>query len=269
MKTVKKSTKQTAIKTPTGKKRGRHAKVKVELQTAHVVIILDESGSMAQTRDVTIRGVNEQIQKIKESGKSDKVKTFVSFVTFNSRGQTKFRIFNQAVENLNEITEKDYVPNGSTAIYDAVGEAVDKYITETKHDDKDTTYLFVIVSDGEENSSGTYTAKLIAEKIQELQKNGRWTFTYMGSNQDLSKVSADMGIPLSNMAMYSSSVAGTTRGMTLNSAAIDGYMQTRSKGVVPVASSFYNSDNKVADFTEDALTPLDLSKITLKDDSKI
>lgn len=258
----------TKNKLSTGKKRGRPAKVKVELQTAHVVIILDESGSMSSTRDVTIRGVNEQIQKIKENSKSDKIQTFISFVTFNSRGSTNFRFFNQPVESLTEITEKEYVPSGMTAMYDAVGETIDKYIFETEYNDKNTTYLIVIVSDGEENASGTYTDKLIAEKIQELQKNGRWTFTYMGANQDLSKVSVHLGIPLSNMAMYSSSIIGTSKGMTLNSSAIGGYMKTRSGGFIPTSSEFYNSDNKVADFSENAPISVDTIKVSLKDNSK-
>lgn len=250
---MKKTNKKTETKTKsTGKKRGRKPKAKVEIQTSHVFIILDESGSMSSVRDVTISGVNEQIQKIKENSKSDKVKTFVSFVTFNSNGQTKFRVFNQPVENLKEITTSDYVPNGMTAMYDAVAETLDKYLAETKHEDKNTTYLAVIVSDGAENDSKKFTAKDVSERIQKLQKTGRWTISYMGANQDLSKVSQDLGISLGNMAKYSSTTRGTVKAMACSSNALGDYMMERSRGFIPKADTLYSAKGELSDFTEDA-----------------
>jgi Mg-chelatase subunit ChlD len=239
---AKKTTKAKTKKTKTKK---------VEKQISHVAIILDESGSMSSVAGVTINGVNEQIQKIKEAGKSKIVETFVSFVTFNSNGQTKFRVFNQPVDSLKEITAADYKPNGLTAMYDAVGETFDKYLAETKHEDKNTTYLVVIVSDGEENDSKKYLAKDVAEKIQALQVTGRWTISYMGANQDLSKVSKDLGISLGNMAKYSSTRGGTMKAMSSNAMAVGDYMTTRSLGAIPRADALYSAKGELSDFTED------------------
>ncbi len=41
-------------------------------------------------------------------------------------------------------------------------------------------------------------------------KAARWTFTYLGANQDLSTVSEDLHIPRDNMSAYASTGAGTT-----------------------------------------------------------
>ena len=65
----------------------------------------------------------------------------------------------------------------------------------SKEEDTGASYLVIIMSDGEENSSIKVSSKELAEKIQKFQATGRWTFTYIGSNQDLSKIQQVLNIP--------------------------------------------------------------------------
>ena len=100
-----------------------------------------------------------------------------------------------------------YLPCDSTAILDAVGIALERFATEVG-DDAETRYVVVIISDGEENASRRYNYEVIASMIGVRQNTGRWTFAYVGANQDLSEVSRRMHIPRQNMVCYAPSREG-------------------------------------------------------------
>jgi len=67
-------------------------------------------------------------------------------------------------------------------------------------DTDDTHYLIIIISDGEENASKEYDYDRIGSLIRRLQDTKRWTFVYIGANQDLSKLSNKMKIPSGNVS---------------------------------------------------------------------
>lgn len=164
------------------------------------LIILDESGSMESIKKPTVSGFNELVQTMKGLQKEHKEqKHFISFITFNGLG-IKTKLFNQPVEELSLITEKMYNPDASTPLYDAIGDAV----LRLKHEiytQENYNVLVTILTDGEENSSTKFSGKEIKIIIEDLQKNN-WTFTYIGANQDVLKVAADLAIPVSNTLSY-------------------------------------------------------------------
>lgn len=168
----------------------------------HVAIVLDRSGSMASCRAETINGFNEQVQKITGKTKTDGTAdtTLITLVLFNH--EVEFVHFVSPVDSLREITAEQYVPNGSTAMLDAVGLTLTRFEREVE-DDEQTRYLVIIITDGEENDSKEFTYERIAEMIQKRQQTGRWTFSYMGANQDLSDLSKRLNIPKSNTATRS------------------------------------------------------------------
>ena len=168
--------------------------------TSHIAIILDKSGSMGSCREQTISGFNEQIQQIQDTGKDSKV----SFVAFNHEVDTVF--WNEDPDRLVPITSSDYQPSGSTAMYDAVGYTINRLKDEVGKDD---TVLLIIMSDGWENASKKFNQSTLAEMIQERQSTDKWTITYMGANQDLSKISEDLKIKKGNMSSYTSTQVGT------------------------------------------------------------
>jgi hypothetical protein len=208
----------------------------------YALIILDRSGSMMSCRDATLRGVNEKLQQIREEAKEQEI--LLSFYTFS--GGVYEHAFNQVPGSLSDLTDAEYRPNGSTAMLDAVGYAVSKLREETRGE-KDIRYLVEIVSDGEENASHEFSYPSVAKIIQECQAAGNWTFAYMGSNQDLSKVADALNIPRANVAVYASATMdsalhgmrhanrGTSRALRASSASI--------KQVYNVSAS-----NSVADF---------------------
>jgi hypothetical protein len=70
----------------------------------------------------------------------------------------------------------------------------------------------------------------------------RWTFTYLGSNQDLSKVSADLHIPQRNIAGYDATAASTASAWRRHARTTE----RRLDGVhhaAPAATDFYHDSD--------------------------
>lgn len=179
-------------------------------QKTYIAIILDRSGSMSGCRKATIEGFNKQVSAIRQEAEKGGMETFVSFYTFNHNVEPQYK--NLSVNFLEDLTEDKYVTKGDTAMYDAVGDAVNDLLENTEPENPNNAYLVFIVSDGFERCSKRFTRKALAEIIKQCQDTGRWTFTYMGANQDLSKVANDLNIPKGNVAAY----ASTIRGMSAN-----------------------------------------------------
>jgi Mg-chelatase subunit ChlD len=168
------------------------------------LIILDESGSMNEIKQPTIRGFNEVVQTIKDvETKFQEQKHYISLVTFNGSG-IKERLWNEEVSNLVEINESLYHPANSTPLLDAIGQSVSKLNEELS---TDTTYnvLVTVLTDGEENASRHYTGPDLKRMIDELKQKS-WTFAYIGANHDVEK--AAMSISITNTLRFDASDAG-------------------------------------------------------------
>ncbi len=173
-------------------------------KNAYITFVVDESGSMGSVREVTVSGINEQIQQVKRDfgGKnSEKVKAIVSLIRFNDKVKPVFMYSD--IDSLKEITLDEYKPDGGTAMYDAVGYAINQLKMREDIDEENTSSLIVVVSDGQENSSREITAKQLADTISKLNETKRWTVTYLGANQDLSKVSQSTNIYVGNTMSFS------------------------------------------------------------------
>lgn len=220
------------------------------------IFVIDESGSMASCRAETISGINEQIQELK---KHKDIKTRVTFITFS--GTITDRLADQPIDELEEISANDYHPSGSTALYDAVAHAI---LTEEnrKYATPDVTRILIVVTDGDENSSKEYSryshgAEKIAEMIKRVQKHG-WTISYMGANQDLTRVQKNFGLNASNIACYNSSAKGTKSAFTATRGQLGMYMTKRcsvsanylQEGDYGLVDKFYNENEEISSITE-------------------
>jgi hypothetical protein len=170
----------------------------------HQIIVLDRSGSMSACREETIAGFNRVVAEVRAGAEGADV-TF-TLVVFNER--VELVSFCEPVAAARPLTWEAYEPDGSTAMLDAVGFAIDRFAAQVG-DDAETRYMVVIISDGEENASSRYDYRAIASMIRARQNTGRWTFAYVGANQDLSEVSRRMHIPRQNMVCYAPSRQGT------------------------------------------------------------
>ena len=156
--------------------------------------VLDKSGSMGSCLTDTIGGFNTYIQKLKEDKKS---KYLFSLTLFD----TSFENRHVAVDlqTVPELTSSTYVPGGMTALYDAIGKTV--AAVEAKNENADKV-LTVILTDGQENSSREYHLQMIKDLIARKEKEGNWTFVFLGAGLDAFTVGDLMGVARANSVSY-------------------------------------------------------------------
>jgi hypothetical protein len=123
---------------------------------------------------------------------------------------------------------------------DAVGQTIDRLEREGSQIDQ-ASVLVCVISDGQENSSNDYTYASVAERIQRLTATERWTFTYLGSNQDLSAVSESLSISMANTSSYAASREGTSDAWERQSRATSRRMEGVSTGK-SASQEFYAED---------------------------
>lgn len=171
-----------------------------------IVFILDRSGSMSGLEEDTIGGFNSLIEKQKkENGKA-----YISTVLFDSRSEVLHdRV---SLDKINPMTREEYFVRGSTAMLDAIGDAihhignVHKYSREEDRPDKT---LFIITTDGMENASRRYTAEKVKNMIERQKKNYGWEFLFLGANIDAVATAGMYGIEKDMAVNYNSDKKGT------------------------------------------------------------
>ncbi len=220
-------------------------KIEEQQEIAYITFVLDESSSMGSGRTETIAGVNQQIATLKKDFPMDgKIKAVVSFIKFASTVTPVF--LNKTLDELTDINEQNYSPNGMTSMYDGVGLAIDELSKRDDIDSKSTSILLVVISDGQENNSRKYNSEQIANKVKELNETGRWTITYLGANQDLSKVSKQTNLSLGNTQSFSTADKDSfSKGYVMASTSLHRYAESRSVGSMAMNDFYSNDEVKV------------------------
>ena len=203
-------------------------KTKTTNVSVEMVFILDKSGSMAGLESDTIGGFNSMISKQKD----EEGEAYVTTVLFDTVLKTLHdRI---PLEKVPEMTGKDYVPGGCTALLDAIGETVGhirdihKYI---RAEDVPQKTLVVITTDGYENASRRFDREQIRKLIEEQKEKG-WEFLFLGANIDAVATAGSFGISEDRAATYTCDAKGTE----LNFKALGGVMKCmRRNEEVPAA----------------------------------
>lgn len=172
-----------------------------------IVCILDMSGSMCSIIDTARKGFNQFLKEQKESG--NKIKFTLMF--FDTNFYVPYK--NISIHKVKKVTEDTYYANGGTALYDAIGTCIDDYIDDlaiVKKKKRADKTLFVILTDGEENSSRTYHRELIKNMVENMRENLNTEFIYLGANQDSCFVAESMGMSGNNAFNYDATDNGIT-----------------------------------------------------------
>ena len=194
-----------------------------------IVFILDKSGSMSGLEADTIGGYNAFLEKQKKV----EGEAYVSTVLFSDDSAVIHdRVPIARVEPLND---QQYFVGGCTALLDAVGGAihhignVHKYARE---EDRPEKTIFVITTDGQENSSHVYNYEKIKKLIERQQEKYGWEFIFLGANMDAISEAGRLGISADRAVQYECDGAGTSLNFECLSATI---AEHRVTGCMPMA----------------------------------
>ena len=184
-----------------------------------LVFILDRSGSMAGLESDTIGGFNAMIEKQKkEDGQC-----FVSTLLFDNVTD----VIHDRVEltKIKPMTDKDYTVRGSTALLDAMGDAIRHIGNIHKYarpEDVPEHTVFVITTDGMENASHRYSSAEIKAKIRRQTEKYGWEFIFLAANIDAVETAKNIGIRRERAANYRQTSEGVTKSYCAMSEAITG-----------------------------------------------
>lgn len=207
-----------------------------------MVFILDMSGSMCHLTSDTIGGYNSLIKQQKEEPGEANVTT----VLFDNRYIMLHDRVN--IKDVPEMTTSDYMPCGSTALLDAVGQTINyigQKLAATPENERPAKVIVTIITDGYENSSCEYSWAKVKEMITHQREKYNWTFTFLGANIDTVEVSNNLGIDARLSKTYTASKVGT-----------DSVYCAVSKGL-SFARGVSAQDTCALDFAENMSTILD------------
>lgn len=185
-----------------------------------IAVILDESGSMSSCKDATIAGFNEFVQGHAQTTQAGAA--YLSLVKFCSPNVST--VYEHVpVAQVQPLTDRTYTPGGGTNLLDAVGEAITRINTflGTLPDAERPGVLIMIMTDGEENASRTYSHAQIKHMVKVCETEADFTFMFLGANVDAFAMGSTFGMNASNTAAYSTTnMAATMEVMLENTRAV-------------------------------------------------
>jgi len=225
------------------------------MEKTHVVMLLDESGSMLGHKQSVVDTFNEYVTKLKGDGG----RIHLSLYKFDLGGgiaQTVSNVppyaggtnssvsgghwggdverevpspmlrqvfVNRKLSDLYALTYEQYQPRGMTPLLDAVGELIDQ--TRSRLPSK-SKVLFVIHTDGQENSSTRFTYNSLKQRVGQMEEEDGWTFLYLGEGPSAWNQGRTFGI------RNTSNFTPATRGATMQafSTVTSSYASNRNVG---------------------------------------
>lgn len=191
--------------------------------STELVFILDKSGSMGGLEADTIGGYNAMLEKQKAVAGECVITT----VLFDHRYELLHdRIDIRAVS---PITEQEYFVGGTTALLDAIGRTIHKIGSAQQHTAdayRADKVMFVIITDGAENSSREYSADQIRAQIERQKAKYGWEFIFLGANIDAVETAARFGIAPNRAQNYHADSAGVELNYRVMSEAVTTFRQS-------------------------------------------
>jgi hypothetical protein len=180
-----------------------------------ITVVLDRSGSMQSCRSDAEGGLNNFVQEQKKAP-GHALFTLVQF-------DHEYEFVHNGI-SIQDVPQLALVPRGRTAMYDAIGRAINetgKRLGAMPEDQRPGLVVFVILTDGAENASREFKQEQIKAMIELQQSQYQWKFIYLGANQNAIATASGIGVEVKTaggMAVdkmpqaYSSATGAVLRG---------------------------------------------------------
>lgn len=178
------------------------------MKTNHtdITMVLDRSGSMARVAADTIGGVNQLL-------KDQRAAPGTASITLHQFDDVYETVIKETdVKNAPDLTDKTFVPRGSTALLDAIGRAIAETGARLGHKpeaERAGKVVFVIVTDGQENASTEHSRENVLRAITHQRDKYAWEFVFLGANQDAIATATSIGVASGNAMTYAHNAVGT------------------------------------------------------------
>ena len=161
--------------------------------TTQIFLLLDMTGSMQADKQATIDACNEFVEGLKADPHTRDL--LFSLAVFNSNIGLERIVDGVPLDKAPRLDHEHYQPTGATPLYDAMWQSMDLMKAHQGQ------VLFIVQTDGEENSSRTATRQQIVDRVAEKTVAG-WQFVYLGCDIDAMKQGGKLGIGAGNTMSY-------------------------------------------------------------------
>jgi len=209
---------------------------------------LDHSASMRGITQAAAKDYNTNIASVKQNAIDHNQDVIVSVVNCGAghTASVKREIVNSSVTVLKPIPEREYEANGrGTPLYHSVGELIEMFEALPEASDINTSFLLMVITDGEENASLKWNSVSLANKIKQLHATDRWSFVFRVPRGYGKKLAKTLDIFEGNIQEWDQTTKGLEQASQITTQAIGGYFKSRSLGQTST-SSFYTSLDKVS-----------------------
>ena len=166
----------------------------------HIAVLLDRSGSMGDIKDDAIGGFNCFLKEQKAAG-ANATLTLVQFDTES----TDVVHESMPILEVPDLNHQTFQPRGGTPLLDALGQTIDstgRALAAIPEANRPNKVVFVVITDGQENSSHQHTKASVKERIDHQSSQYNWQFVFLGANQDAFDEAGAVGIALGNAANF-------------------------------------------------------------------
>jgi hypothetical protein len=176
--------------------------------TTEIVCVVDKSGSMDSIRRDAIGGFNTFLtEQKKEEGEAR-----FTLALFDTDYE---RVWDGApIDEVEPLDEASYRPGGQTALLDAVGRTIHSVrdrLDELGEAEQPDHVIFVILTDGLENSSREYVGDQVPEMIRRYRDERGWEFMFLAANIDAFAVAERYNIDASRVSQFAASAEGVQK----------------------------------------------------------
>jgi len=166
----------------------------------HIAVLLDRSGSMGDIKDDAIGGFNCFLKEQKAAG-ANATLTLVQFDTES----TDVVHESMPILEVPDLNHQTFQPRGGTPLLDALGQTIDstgRALAAIPEASRPNKVVFVVITDGQENSSHQHTKASVKERIDHQSSRYNWQFVFLGANQDAFDEAGAVGIAMGNAANF-------------------------------------------------------------------
>lgn len=213
------------------------------MKKQYVGLVRDHSASMARISRAAQDDYNSLISAIKSAADREDIDTIASAVECGRGREADVRVDfqNSSVARLKPL--ESYATDGSaTPLFDSVGKVIDILEKSPDARDRDVTFLVLVVTDGEDNSSVHYTGRSIGDRMTRLMDSDRWTFTFRvpyGQKRRL----VSLGIPAGNILEWEQTERGMRASSGVTGQSVSSYFGGISRGVRSTNSFYADASN--------------------------
>jgi hypothetical protein len=190
-----------------------------------ITILLDRSGSMIDKRAAMEKAYADFIE-----GHRVNPSTKVTLIQFDDKDDQEVVYEASPVKVAGNL---HLSPRGWTPLYDAMCKAIDntgRRLGKMAESERPDQVLMVVITDGGENHSKTYTRSDVRSRVTHQTDRYNWQFVYLGANPNAMSEATSYGIPSTHAIKWSDDWKGAENSMRSLTANTIAYSNSGMRG---------------------------------------